>query len=221
MLSYQLSPEEARVVGCLMEKSIVTPDLYPLTLNSLTNACNQKSSRHPVMNMTQGEVQHTVRKLAENNLVHIEENFKRGVEKYSHRFCNTRYSELQLNEAQFSIICLMLLRGPQTPGELRAHSGRLHNFEDNSEVVMALEGLMDYHGNELVVKLPRTPGRKDSEYMHQLSGLIDLEAYEAEAGNADSSRTSQRVSVSELAQRVSELEAELSELKKFLEIDKL
>ena len=221
MLSHQLTPEEARVIGCLMEKSVVTPDLYPLTLNSLTNACNQKSSRHPVMNMSQGEVQHTVRQLAQNNLVHIEENFKRGVEKYSHRFCNTRYSELQLSEAQFSIICLMLLRGPQTPGELRAHSGRLHTFEDNAAVLSALEGLLDYNGNELVVKLPRTPGRKDSEYMHQLSGPIDIDAYESVAVTAGVSHSSSRVSVSELAQRVSELEAELSELKKFLEIDNL
>jgi uncharacterized protein len=220
MLTHDLSPEEARVIGCLMEKSVVTPDLYPLTLNSLTNACNQKSSRNPVMNMTQGEVQHTVRGLAEKNMVHIEENFKRGVEKYSHRFCNTRYSELQLNEAQFSIICLMLLRGPQTPGELRAHSGRLHTFSDNSAVLVALEGLIDYHGNQLVVKLPRLAGRKDSEYTHQFCGAIDIEAYESKAQVAGASRSSERVSVSELAQRVTELEAELSELKKFLEFDR-
>jgi uncharacterized protein len=219
MLSHDLTPEEARVIGCLMEKSVVTPDLYPLTLNSLTNACNQKSSRNPVMNMTQGEVQHTVRGLADKNMVHIEENFKRGVEKYSHRFCNTRYSELQLNEAQFSIICLMLLRGPQTPGELRAHSGRLHTFADNAEVVVELEGLIDYHGNQLVVKLPRMAGRKDSEYTHQFCGPVDIESYESKAQVAGASRSSERVSVSELAQRVTELEEELAELKKFLEFD--
>jgi uncharacterized protein len=219
MLSHDLTPEEARVIGCLMEKSVVTPDLYPLTLNSLTNACNQKSSRNPVMNMTQGEVQHTVRGLADKNMVHIEENFKRGVEKYSHRFCNTRYSELQLNEAQFSIICLMLLRGPQTPGELRAHSGRLHTFADNAEVVVELEGLIDYHGNQLVVKLPRMAGRKDSEYTHQFCGPVDIESYESKAQVAGASRSSERVSVSELAQRVTELEEELAELKKFLEVD--
>jgi uncharacterized protein len=219
MLSHDFTPEEARVIGCLLEKSVVTPDQYPLTLNALTNACNQKSSRTPVMNMTQGEVQHTVRKLAEKNMVHIEENFKRGIEKYSHRFCNTRYSELQLDEAQFSIICLMLLRGPQTPGELRAHSGRLHSFVDNAEVVVALEGLIDYHGNKLVVKLPRMAGRKDSEYMHQFCGPIDIEAYESQVQLASASRSSERVSVSELAQRVSELELEMAELKKSLGID--
>lgn len=219
MLSHNLTPEEARIIGCLMEKSVVTPDLYPLTLNSLTNACNQKSSRDPVMNMTPGEVQHTVRALAEKNMVHIEENFKRGIEKYSHRFCNTRYSELKLDEAQFSIICLMLLRGPQTPGELRAHSGRLHTFADNAEVVVTLEGLLDYHGNELVVKLPRIAGRKDSEYTHQFCGPIDVEAYASKVQVAETNRSSDRVNVSELAQRVSELEAELAELKKFLEID--
>lgn len=219
MLPQNLTAEEARVIGCLMEKSVVTPDLYPLTLNSLTNACNQKSSRDPVMNLSPGVVQHTVRALAERNLVHIEENFKRGVEKYSHRFCNTRYSELQLKPAQFSIVCLLLLRGPQTPGELRAHSGRLHSFEDNAAVVSAIEGLLDYQGNELVVKLPRIPGRKDSEYMHQFSGEVDIESYQSTATESSSGRSSERVSVSELAQRVSELESELAELKKFLELD--
>ena len=180
MLSQDLTPEEARIIGCLLEKSVVTPDQYPLSLNALTNACNQKSSREPVMNMTQGEVQHTVRMLAEKSMVHVEEGMKRGVEKYSHRFCNTRYSELQLDEAQFSIICLMLLRGSQTPGELRARSGRLHSFEDNADVVVALESLIDYDGNALVVKLPRIAGRKDSEYMHQYCGPIDIEAYESQ-----------------------------------------
>lgn len=219
MLSHILTPQEARIIGCLMEKSVVTPDLYPLTLNALTNACNQKSSRNPVMNLSQGVVQHTVRQLETHNLVHVEENFKRGVEKYSHRFCNTRYSELKLDEAQFAILCLLLLRGPQTPGELRAHSGRLHSFTDNQAVVTALEGLLDYHGNALVVKLPRIAGRKDSEYMHQFCGPVDIDEYTRQVRVASEGRSSERVSVSELAERVSELEAELAELKKFLELD--
>ena len=86
MNTLNLSIKEARVIGCLMEKSVVTPDQYPLTLNALTNACNQKSSREPVMSLSQGEVQHTIRELSEHHLVLVDENFKRGVEKYTHRF---------------------------------------------------------------------------------------------------------------------------------------
>ena len=159
----QLSDKEARVIGCLIEKSIVTPDQYPMTLNALTNACNQKSSRDPVMSLTQGEVEHTVRLLVDQSLVNVAENFKSRVEKYTQRFCNTRYSDLQFSDAELAVVCLLLLRGPQTPGELRSRSGRLHSFEDNAEVVQALTGLVERDPYPLVVKLPRTPGRKDSE----------------------------------------------------------
>jgi len=132
------SSDEARVIACLIEKSVNTPDLYPMTLNSLTNACNQKSGRNPVMSLDKGTVQRTIRVLETKHLVRADENFKSRTEKYSQRFCNTRYSHYQFDPAQLSIICVLLLRGPQTPGELRSHSGRLHSFEDNAEVVQAL-----------------------------------------------------------------------------------
>lgn len=212
----QLTATEARILGCLMEKSIITPDVYPLTLNALTNACNQKSSREPVMALTQGEVQRTVRDLQARHLVRIEENFKSGVEKYTQRFCNSRLDEFQFDPAQFAIICLLLLRGPQTPGELRAHSGRLHTFADNEAVVDALAGLIERAGPPLVVQLPRTPGRKDSEYMHLFSGPIDSTSHTAQVPATLSSETPTKVSVSELAERVSRLEAELAELKALL-----
>ena len=203
-----LTANEARVIGCLMEKSIVTPEAYPLTLNALTNACNQKSSRDPVMSLPQGVVQHTARDLQARKLVRIEENFKRGVEKYTQRFCNGR-----LDSAQFAIICLLLLRGPQTPGELRARSGRLHTFADNEAVVDALAGLIEREGPPVVVQLPRTAGRKDSEYMHLFGGPIDVEALATQAQAAKPSETSARISVAELAERISKLEEELAELK--------
>jgi len=211
-----LSANECRIVGCLMEKSVVTPDLYPLTLNALTNACNQKSSRNPVMSLSQGVVQHTIRELEARHLVTIEQNFKRGVEKYKQRFCNTRYSEMQFDSAQFAIVCLLLLRGSQTPGELRAHSGRLHEFEDNTAVMDALTSLTKRDGDALVTKLPRTPGRKDSEYMHLFSGAIDVEAYANEAQVVKAAQSSPRVSLSALAQRVSDLEAEVDDLKELI-----
>lgn len=217
MLTMNLSANEARVIGCLMEKSITTPDQYPLTLNALTNACNQKSGRNPVMSLSQGTVQHTVRELENRHLLHVEDNFKRGVEKYTHRFCNSNFSELQFDSAQFAIVCLLLLRGPQTPGELRARSPRLHEFDDNSAVVTSLNDLIEHAGDPLVIKLPRTPGRKDSEYMHLFSGPVDVEAYESNAQTTISSSASTRVNTTELEQRVSDLEAEVAELKKLLE----
>ncbi|MBI1424271.1 MAG: DUF480 domain-containing protein [Gammaproteobacteria bacterium] len=212
----QFTATEARIIGCLMEKSVITPDAYPLTLNALTNACNQKSSREPVMSLTQGEVQHAVRDLQARKLVRIEENFKSGVEKYTQRFCNGRLDEFQFDSAQFAIVCLLLLRGPQTPGELRAHSGRLHTFADNEAVVAALDGLMEREGPALVVKLPRTAGRKDSEYMHLFCGPIDIDSYAAQAAESVPSEAPAKGGVSDLEARVSRLEAELAELKELL-----
>ena len=209
----ELNPEEIRVIGCLMEKSVVTPDQYPLTLNALTNACNQKSSRDPVMALTQGEVQHTTRELESKSLVSVEENFKRGVEKYKQRFCNTGFSELQFTPAQFAVITLLLLRGSQTPGELKSRSGRLHEFTDHQHVVETLDSLLDYEGASLVVKLPRQTGRKDSEYMHLFAGEIDVEEYIRQAPSTRSSEPPLRELVIDLQQRVTQLEAELAALR--------
>ncbi|MBT7207716.1 MAG: YceH family protein, partial [Gammaproteobacteria bacterium] len=190
MHDLNLTANETRIIGCLLEKSLVTPDQYPLTLNALTNACNQKSSRSPVMTLTQGVVQHTVRELEAKSLVSYEENFKRGVEKYKHRFCNTHFSDLQLDPAEYAIVCVLLLRGPQTPGELRTHCARLHDFSDNHVVTEALTGLIEREGGALIVQLPRTAGRKDSEYMHLFSGPIDIELYESEVQETKASESS-------------------------------
>ncbi len=207
-----LTANESRVIGCLMEKSIYTPDQYPLTLNALTNACNQKSGREPVMSLNKGVVQHTARDLRDKHLVHIEENFKNGVEKYKQRFCNTRFGDYQFDPPQFAIVCMLLLRGPQTPGEIRARSGRLHTFDDNTAVVDALNSLLD-GSDPLTVKLPRTPGRKDSEYMHLFSGPIDVELH---AMNAMAATTVERTNKSDLEARVERLEAEVVEIRALL-----
>ena len=208
-----LTENEARVIGCLMEKSIITPDLYPLTLNALTNACNQKSGRDPVMSLDKGVAQQTARALRDKHLVQIEENFRTGVEKYRQRFCNTTFGDLRFDPPQFAIICLLLLRGPQTPGEFRARSGRLHAFADNDAVQTALNSLLDWPGDPLIVRLPRTPGRKDSEYMHLFSGPVDVEALAAKAASEPSP---DRISITELAERVTALEAEVAELRERL-----
>lgn len=212
-----LSPNEARVIGCLIEKSIITPDVYPLTLNSLTNACNQKSSRNPVMELSQGVVQRTVRDLEARNLVRIEENFKSRTEKYVQRFCNTHFSDFQFDPPQLAIVCLLLLRGPQTPGELRAHSGRLHTFADNNAVVDALSGLIERNGDPLVVQLPRTPGRKDAEYMHLFSGPVELQAPVEPAARSAAAQDSNRHQQTDLEARVSRLEVEVAKLRELLD----
>ncbi len=211
-----LTANEARVIGCLIEKSIVTPDQYPLTLNALTTACNQKSARNPVMSLQKGEVQRTARSLEAKNLLQVEENFRSGVEKYKQRFCNTRFSDLKFDPAQLAIVCLLLLRGPQTPGELKAHSGRLHTFPDHAAVVAALSSLAD-RDEPLVIQLPRAPGRKDAEYMHLFSGPVDAAAYADRPRADDTGKAPERVTMAELARRVGDLEAEVSALKAALD----
>ena len=212
-----LDDVEIRIIGCLIEKSVVTPDLYPLTLNALTNACNQKSAREPVMALQKGEVQHTIRVLEAKHLVRVEENFKSRTEKYVQRFCNTRYSDFHFNPAELAIVTLLLLRGPQTPGELRARSGRLHVFASNDEVVEAATRLIERDGTPVLVKLPKLPGRKDAEYMHLFGGPIDLEKYASAARSAAPGGSAERATVAGLAERVAQLESEVAELKKLLQ----
>ncbi len=208
----RLTDNELRVLGCLLEKAVTTPDQYPLTLNALTNACNQKSGRNPVMSLSKGQVERAALDLVEKHLVKEEENFKTGMKKYHQRFCNTGLHGFQFNPAQYAVMTLAMLRGPQTPGEIRSRSGRLHEFADNSEVVVTLNSLMEGEGDALLVKLPRTPGRKDSEFMHLLSGPIDVDRYASEASQPAASSAS-RIGVAELADRLSVLEREVAELK--------
>jgi uncharacterized protein len=217
MSNIVLTPEEARILGSLMEKSVVTPEQYPLTLNALTLACNQKSSRDPVMSLDQGAVQHTARQLENKHLVSSEENFRGRVVKYTQRLCNTPFGEFQLSEDEFAVICLLLLRGRQTPGELRARSGRLHEFESNDAVDITLNGLINREEGALVARLPRTPGRRDFEYMHLFYGPIESVAADVgpqTSGTADVARPPDRIS--RLESRIDQLEQELQELKKIL-----
>jgi uncharacterized protein YceH (UPF0502 family) len=219
----ELNQNEARVIGCLMEKSVVTPDQYPMTLNSLTNACNQKSSREPVMSLEPGEVLNTLRTLQDKHLVRTEENFKTQVEKFSHRLCNTPFSDYQFDEAQFAIITVLLLRGPRTPGELKANVGRLHNFVDNGEVQDALNTLIEREGGPVVVQLPRKPGRRDNEYAHLLSGAVAASSGAANSPVPAKPEEPERRGPSPdseqptgLTARISALETEVAELREEL-----
>ena len=206
-----LTPNEARVIGCLLEKSVLTPDQCPLTLNALTTACNQKSSREPVLALDRTTVERVARDLEEKSLVTRDENFRSGVVKYRQRLCNTMFSDLKLTEDEYAVVCLLLLRGPQTPGELRARSGRLHAFADNGAVAETLDRLMDTErdGGAVVARLPRVSGRRDHQHAHLLSGEIES-VVQDEAAVRVEPRAGR---LAELEQRVAALEREVVELR--------
>ena len=206
-----LSPNEARVIGCLMEKAVLTPDQCPLTLNALMAACNQKSSREPVLELNRATVERTARDLLEQSLVTRDENFRSGVVKYQQRLCNTMFSDLTLAEDEYAVVCLLLLRGPQTPGELRTRSKRLHVFADNGAVTETLERLMDpsRDGGAVCARLARSPGRRDHQYAHLLSGAIESVPADDLPGGAEP----RGGRLTELEHRVAALEREVAALK--------
>ncbi len=211
-MKVELTAIEARVIGCLIEKEVTTPDLYPLSLNALTNACNQKSNREPVMALSESEVLDAVDALIERRLVSDESAFNSRVSKYQHRFCNTEFGDLQLTEQEKGIVCCMLLRGAQTPGEVRTRTNRLATFQDVKEVETVLEHLASEERGPLVVKLPREAGKRESRYMHLFCGEVDLSASTSETSAADNSDR-----VSQLEQEVAQLREELDALKEQVE----
>ncbi len=178
-----LSPEQCRVIGVMLEKETTTPDQYPLSLNAITTACNQKSNREPVMGLTETEVQNIVDELEQSNQLMVDHKASGRVNKYFHRFCNTEFGNLQFSPQQRAIMCVLLLRGPQTPGELRTRTNRLADFSDVSEVESALEALQDLNGQTLVKKLAREPGKRESRYVQLFSELSEAGGVLSTASN--------------------------------------
>jgi uncharacterized protein YceH (UPF0502 family) len=218
-LDIQLTPNEARVIGCLMEKSVITPDQYPLSLNALVNACNQKSSREPVLSLEQNIVQRTVNDLIAKRFVMIQE-FGNRVDKYQQRFCNTHFAAIKFSPAEFAVVCLLLLRGPQTPGELKAHSGRLHEFGDPAEVDSTLESLLTRADGPFVARNPREPRRKDHTYAHLFSGPVESAPLVPRAAESPAAQAPRPDAFRELEERVSTLEQELAALKESLGVSR-
>lgn len=215
-MNIELSPVEARVIGCLIEKEVTTPDYYPLTLNSLTSACNQKSNREPVMALSDIDVQEAVDSLIARRLVSDESGFNSRASKYQHRFCNTEFGDLKLSAQEKGIVCCLLLRGAQTPGELRTRTGRLAEFSDVKEVESTLEAMATREEGALVVKLPREPGKRESRFMHLFCGDVDVSALTStEAVPASSNANNERMEV--LENEVALLKQELAELKALVE----
>jgi uncharacterized protein YceH (UPF0502 family) len=171
-MNIELTFIEARVIGCLIEKQITTPDQYPLSLNALVNACNQKSNRDPVLDLDERTVQQTLDDLGRKHFVVEKSGFGSRVPKYQHRFCNTEYGTLKLDPQELAIVCELLVRGPQTPGELRSRAARMAPFTDVSEVEAALTRLAEREDGPFVVRLAREAGRRDSRYAHLFSGEV-------------------------------------------------
>jgi uncharacterized protein len=171
-MKIELSPEEARVIGCLIEKQITTPDQYPLSLNALTNACNQKSNREPVMALEESTVQHTLDALQRKHHVIERSGFGSRVGKFQHVFCNTAHGSLRFTPQELAIVCELLLRGPQTPGELRGRASRMAKFTDVAEVEAALGTLAHRREGAVVQRLAREPGRRDSRYAQLFTGPV-------------------------------------------------
>jgi hypothetical protein len=215
-MDIELTLYEARVIGSLIEKEITTPDQYPLSLNALTNACNQKSNRDPVLELDEATVQETLDALVKRSLVSDQTGFGSRTTKYKHRFCNTEFGILKFSEQELGIICALLLRGPQTPGELRTHTNRLCKFRDMQEVEAALDHLMERSDGPFVARLAREPGKRESRYMHLFSG--DAPAIEIPGGthSAPELTDSERERLYLLELRVDELEQEIVQLKREL-----
>jgi uncharacterized protein YceH (UPF0502 family) len=165
-MNIELSLLEARVIGCLIEKQITTPEQYPMSLNALTNACNQKSNRDPVLQLPETQVQSLIDGLSRKHLLLEKSGFGSRVAKYQQRFCNTEFSVFQFTPQERAIVCELLLRGAQTPGELRSRAARMAEFADAGQAEAALEALAQRESGPLVRRLEREPGKREARYVH-------------------------------------------------------
>jgi uncharacterized protein len=218
-VNFTLSPTEARVLGCLIEKEVTTPEYYPLSLNALQNAANQKSNRDPVMELDEDAIRRALHSLSDQGLARSAATDSR-VAKFEHRLADV----FNFHRHEIALICVLLLRGPQTPGELRTRTDRLYSFDDLNAVHSALNLLMNRQP-PLVKVLARPPGTKEARYAHLLSGDVADQAGAANAATpSESSSAAHEASVGatyserlmELEREVSDLRAEVSELKQQL-----
>ncbi len=203
-----LTATEARILGCLIEKKLLTPDVYPLTLNAAQAAANQKTAREPAMALEQGEIHHALKTLEQKELVR--QVFGSRVERYEH-LAAQRFS---LTTPQTALLGLLLLRGPQTLGELVTRSERLHRFADTDEARHAIDRLQQ---RALLVVLPRASGQREDRYMHLLCGEVDGAAlaakYASSGGSSDAADPGLAERVAQLEAAVAELQAQLAELR--------
>ncbi|MEL4014508.1 YceH family protein [Dryocola clanedunensis] len=209
-MKYQLTAVEARVVGSLMEKQVTTPEQYPMSVNGVVTACNQKTNREPVMDLKEHDVQETLDTLVKRHFLRTVSGFGNRVTKYEQRFCNSEFGDLKLSAAEVAVVTALLLRGAQTPGELRSRAGRMFEFTDMAQVENVLETLAGREDGPFVVRLPREPGKRESRYMHLFSGESETLATVADA-------VASALPADDLNARVALLEEEVAELKQRLD----
>ena len=200
----KLSASEARVLGCLIEKEVTTPDYYPLSMNALINACNQRSNREPIMNLDEDDVRQALHGLEAKQLAGRARSADGRVTKYEHWLGEA----FNFNRAETALICTLLLRGAQTPGELRSRTERLHEFVEIGDVVAGLQKLIDREPS-LVALLARQPGARESRYAHLLCGPL-----ESAIGNAESTPEEPESSESNDEHRIAQLEITVAELQR-------
>ncbi len=214
-MAFVLSEIEIRVLGSLIEKQLATPEYYPLTLNALVAACNQKSSRDPVVNYNETQVLGAIDDLRDKNLVYVFYGSTSRTPKYKHMMREV----FELSTAQVALMCVLMLRGHQTLGELRERTGRLYEFSDFGEVEEAINSLVSNDIQPLVVRLPRQPGQKESRFAHLLTGeIVTPAATEAAAAfEQTGANPSQSERIARLEQQVKSLSSELENLKQMFE----
>jgi uncharacterized protein YceH (UPF0502 family) len=203
------SAEQCRIIGVMLEKETTTPEQYPLSVNGITTGCNQKSNREPVMSLSDSYVQNNIDELVKMNQLMVDHKASGRVSKYFHLFCDTEFGNLKFTPQQRAIICVLLLRGPQTPGELRTRTNRLADFADVSEVELALTQLQDLNNQTLVKKLEREPGKRESRYVHLFSDIDEHDSVTNKPSQTDDIVSQNN---NQLAQRVSELEIQVASL---------
>lgn len=208
----QLNEIEARILGALVEKQLTTPEYYPLTLNALVNACNQKNNREPVMSLGESSVSTAVEALRDRNLIYVFYGSTSRVPKYKHMLP----SVYELEPSETAVMAVLLLRGPQTLGELRTRTERMHEFRGLGEVQETLDGLTR-RDDPLVVKLPVLPGQKEARFAHTLSGEIDVEALAAAHPTRSAQTTVSADRIAKLEEEVIALREELESLKSTFE----
>jgi uncharacterized protein YceH (UPF0502 family) len=216
-MNIRLSAIEARIIGSLIEKQITTPDQYPLSLNALVNACNQKSNREPLMQLEERDVKFVVDGLARRHFVVEKSGFGSRVPKYAQIFCNTEFGSLKFTPQETAIVCELLLRGPQTPGELRTRVPRMAPLSDANAVEATLDALAARPEGALVQQLPREAGRRDSRWAQTFEELPEVSAAPAVARTESAPRVASTDvggrPGDDLAARVEKLEAEVAELR--------
>lgn len=211
-MTVSLTAPQCRVIGVMLEKEITTPEQYPLSLNALTNGCNQKSNREPVMTLSESDVQNEIDQLIQMNLLMIDQMSSGRVNKYIHRFCNTQFSDLQFDAQQKALICVLLLRGPQTPGELRTRTNRLADFKDVQEVEATMNQLQNLNNVEFVKKLAREPGKRECRYTHLFTDITEHDINNDLIDSQPLAKQSSLASQPDLAARVATLEQQVTSL---------